>query len=311
MKSKIFILMLTVIALLLSACGAGGNKIVIPSYTAPKEASKLSKIETRDEFISDSAYLALFLNPDVEGAKEANPKLELMLIDSVKASLTQTNFVALDPMEDGVTLSMRVLNYEYKMQGNKVSSTLEVAFTLSRATEEFLVKSYVSRKNRQSKDISKLPTENELASESAKKVVKDFILDISPTKTSQLREFKPMPNGLEHVITYAKQRNYKKAIKSMNRFKGEKDLNYHYNLAVLYEAEASTTENLKLLEKASEHYDSAMSMGGINDKTIVSAVGRFDKFYELLSKTKKLRSANQALIDDRNSMGGSSDSEYE
>lgn len=310
MRKLFSLVVVSGIVLFFTGCG-GGPKIVIPSYTAPKEAAKLSKIETKDEFISDGAYLALFLNPEVVGSKKTNPKLESLLIDSVKAKLTETNFITLDPMEDGVTLSMKVANYEFKESGNKVSSSLEVAFTLSRGTDEFLVKSYKSRKNRQSKDKTKLPTENELASESVNKVVKYFILDISPTKTSQLREFKAMPTGLEHVVSFATQRNYKKAIKTMNRFKGEKDLNYHYNLAVLYEAEASTTENMKLLEKASEHYDAAMAMGGASDELIVSASGRFDTFYELLNQTKTQDKANQALRDDRDAMGGSSDSEYE
>ncbi len=104
-------------ALFLSACGAsGGPKIVIPSYTAPKEASKLSKIETRDEFISDGAYLALWINPTVSDAQNTNAKLQSMLIDSVKAKLTQTNFIAIDPMggEDGVSLGMKISNYSYK-----------------------------------------------------------------------------------------------------------------------------------------------------------------------------------------------------
>ncbi len=310
MRQFFSLAVVSTVVLMFSGCG-GGAKIVIPSYTAPKEAAKLSKIETKDEFISDGAYLALFLNPDVNGAKKTNAKLEPMLIDGVKAKLTETNFITLDPMEDGVTLSMKVVNYEYKKVKTKVSSSLEVTFTLSRATDEFLVKTYRSRKNRQSKDATKLPTENELASDNVKKVVKDFILDISPTKTSQLREFKSMPSGLEHVVSYASQRNYKKAIKTMNRFKGKKDLNYHYNLAVLYEAEASTTENMQLLEKASEHYDTAMSMGGTKDKIVLSASGRFEAFYELLKRTKTQDKANQALRNDRDSMGGSSDSEYE
>jgi len=310
MRKFFSLVVVSTIVLVFTGCG-GGPKIVIPSYTAPKEAAKLSKIETKDEFISDGAYLAIFLNPDVVGAKKTNAKLQEMLISGVKAKLTETNFITLDPMEDGVTLSMKIANYEYKKVKTKVSTSLEVTFTLSRGTDEFLVKTYRSRKNRQSKDATKLPTENELASDSVKKVVKSFILDISPTKTSQLREFKAMPSGLEHVIAYAKQRNYKKAIKTMNRFKGKKDLDFHYNLAVLYEAEASTTENMKLLEKASEHYDTAMAMGGSKDQIVVSASGRFDSFYTLLNQTKTQDKANQALRDDRDSMGGSSDSEYE
>jgi hypothetical protein len=298
--------------LFFTACG-GGPKIVIPSYTAPKEAAKLSKIETKDEFISKGAYLAVWLNPEVKGAKGTNSKLESMLIDSVKAKLTETNFVTIDPLgSDGdVALSMKVSNYEYENIGNKVSMSLEVTFIISRGSDEFLVKKYSDRKNRQSKDISKLPSENELASEAVSKVVKYFISDISPLKTSQLREFKSLPNELTHVVAYAQRKNYKGAITLMENFKGEKDLNYHYDLAILYEAEASINEDMKLLDSAQSNYEQAMNLGGFNDELIVSAKARFDNFYDLLSKTKKQDKANQALRDDRNSMTGSSASEYE
>lgn len=312
MKRLISACTLSVAAVLFSACGAG-PKIVIPSYTAPKEAAKLSKIETKDEYVSDGAYLALWLNPDVKGAKSTNPKLSDMLIESVKAKLTETNFIVLDPLggDEGVTLSMDVTRYSFENMGKKVALSIEVTFTLSRGVNEFLVKKYSDRKNRQSNDPSKLPTENELASQAVDKVVKYFISDISPLKTNQLREFKPLPSELEHVVSYAKRKNYKGAIKMMNRFKGEKDMNYYYNLAVLYEAEASVTENLRLLDRAQLNYEKAMEKGGFEDKLIGDAKAKFDNFYELLNKTKKQDSANQALVNDRNSMAGSSDDEYE
>jgi len=294
-------------------CGTGGAKIVIPSYTAPKEVSKLSKIETRDEFISQGAYLAVWLNPEVLGSKNTNLKLQDMLIDSVKASLTETNFITIDPLgdESGVALNMKISNYDFKKYKNKISMTLEVVFTLSRGVDEFLVKKYSVTKNRQSKDISRLPSENKLASQAVAKVVKYFISDISPLKTSQLREFKPLPKSLQSVLVYAKRKNYKGAIRLMNRYNGNKDMEFYYNLAVLYEAEASEKEDLKLLKMADKSYEKAFSLGGINDKVIIDAKARFDSFYELLNKTKKQDKANQALIDDRNAMAGSSDDEYE
>ncbi|MEA3331923.1 MAG: hypothetical protein U9Q29_09560 [Campylobacterota bacterium] len=310
---RLFLLfMVSVIVFVFTGCGAGGAKIVVPSYTAPKEAAKLSKIETKDEFISDGAYLAVWLNPEVKGSKETNYKLKQMLIDSVKVKFTETNFVTIDPLgdENGVVLSMKVSNYDYKSSGNKISLALEVTFILSRGADEFLVKKYSDRKNRQSRDITKLPSENELASQAVCKVVKYFISDISPLKTFQLREFKSLPKELAPVTSYAKRKNYKGAIKLMNFYKGKKDINYYYDLAILYEAEASEKENLRLLKLADDNYEKAMACGGVDDKMIVSAKARFDNFYELLLKTKKQDSANQALRDDRDAMTGSSDSEY-
>ena len=313
MKKVVLYLIVIGIGIFFSACGASSAKIVIPSYTAPKEAAKISKIETKDEFISDTAYLAFWINPDITNAKTTNNKLEALLINSVKAKLTETNFITLDPLggDDGVALNMSVSNYEYKDNGNKVSLSLEVTFILSRGVNEFLVKKYPARLNRQSKDKTKLPSQNELASQAVDKVVKYFISDVSPLKTNQLREFKPTPKGLEVVVPYAKSKNYKGAIKAMNRYKGEKDMNYYYNLAILYEAEASVTENMKLLKRSQFNYEQAMVLGGHKDKVVISAKSRFDNFYDLLDRTKKQDVANAALRKDRDSMAGSSDDEYE
>jgi hypothetical protein len=296
----------------LSVSGCAGAKIVIPSYTAPKEAAKLSKIETKDSSVSEDTYLALWLNPQVQGASQTNPKLEPLLIESIKANLTQTNFIALDPLgaDKGVALSMNISNYEYKAAHDTISMALEVSFTLSRGSDVFLVKKYSDRKNRQSNDPTKLPTENELASQAVAKVVKYFISDISPLKTNQLREFKSLPSELEPVIAYAQRRDYKGAIYLMNTFKGEKNMNYYYDLAILYEAEASEKEDLKLLRYAQLNYSKAMELGGAKDDLIVVAKVRFDIFYDLLTRTKKQDISNQALKDDRDAMTGSSDSEY-
>lgn len=313
MSRLVSYILIVSVSIFFTACGASSAKIVIPSYTAPKEAAKIAKIETKDEYISETAYLALWLNPDVANAKQTNPKLSEMLIDSVKAKLTETNFITLDPLggDDGVALNMSISNYEYKDSGNKVSLSLEVTFTLSRGVDEFLVKKYPARLNRQSKDKTKLPTENEMASQGVDKVVRYFISDISPLKTNQLREFKSTPKGLEVVVPYAKSKNYKGAIKAMNRYKGEKDMSYYYNLAILYEAEASVTENMKLLKRAQFNYEQAMVLGGHKDKVVISAKARFDKFYDLLDRAKKQDKANEALRKDRDSMAGSSDDEYE
>jgi len=113
------------------------------------------------------------------------------------------------------------------------------------------------------------------------KIVKYFISDISPLKTYQMREFKPLPSELQAVIAYAKRKNYKGAISLMEAYKGDKDANYYYNLAILYEAMASTTEDIKYLKLAQKNYNEAILKGGGDDKTILDAKVRFDKFFDL------------------------------
>lgn len=313
MKNQLkHLLLFGVVTFLFTACGHG-PRIVIPSYTAPKEASKLKQIETKDEFIAKGAYLAIWLNPDIKGADKANSKLRDMLIGSVKSAITQTNFIALDPLgeDDGVALNMEVVSYDYKKGGDKVSLYLKVTFVLARGVNEFLVKSYDKRLVRSSSDPSRLPTEDQLASEAVNKIVKYFISDISPLKTYQMREFKPLPSALEAVVAFAKRKNYKGAVSLMEEYDGEKDANYYYNLAILYEAMASETEDLSYLKSAKKNYNKALLKGGGKDKTIIDAKARFDRFFDLLNRTKKVQKNNSALLKDRNSMVESSDSEYE
>lgn len=292
-------------AIFFTACGHG-PRIVIPSYTAPKEVAKLKRIETKDEFIAKGAYLAIWINPDVKMTKDANPKLKKMLINSVKSAITQTNFIALDPLgeENGVALNMDVVSYDFKKE-DLVKLYLQVTFSLTRGVDEFLVKTYDTKLVRSAGE------EDQLAAEAVRRVVKYFISDISPLKTRQMREFKTLPSALSAVIDYAKRKNYKGAIALMEAYNGDKNAAYYYNLAILYEALASETEDLRYLKSAKKNYEKSILKGGGSDKTIVDAKARFDLFYELLNKTKKIQKNNAALLKDRNSLIKSSDSEYE
>lgn len=312
MYRKYLVLAFSLSALLITGC-ATGAKITIPSYSPPREEAKIKKMVTKDDEIPEGAYLAIAINPDVLNIKRTIPKMKNYLIDNIKAKLTQTNFIALNPIagENDVVLIMSINNYQYKSTANKRSVELEVSFTLSRAAEEFLSKSYTAVKNRQSKDPLKLPSESELASQAAKNVVEDFVSDISPLKTFQLREFKPLPNDIAYAIDYAKRRNYNGAIRAMEKYKGTRDMNFYYDLAILYEAQASMTENLSGLEKADEYYNMALSRGGSKDELVISAKARFDNFYELLEKTKSQDAKNQGLIKNRSGELGTSTDEFE
>ena len=313
---KIKSLYVLILALFMAGCGQS-PKIVIPSYTAPKEVSKLSKIKTKDEFISKGAYLAVWINPDVLNANKTNPKLKNFFIQNIKAKITQTNFIALDPLgsDDGVALTVNILDYKFTKQKNSEKLFLEASFTLSRGADEFLVKTYKTKKIRSSKNPSMLPSEDHLASDAAKELVKYFISDISPLKTYQTREFKPLPDQLKFVLEYAKRKNYDGAIKAMRKYevthKDNVDKDFYYNLAILYEAKASQSEDLRELAFANRYYELSFQKGGYEDKTITKAKARFDNFYRLLKQVKQQEEENKALIEDRNSLTGSSDDEYE
>lgn len=312
MYKKYSILALSLSALLFTGCGAG-VKIAIPSYSPPREEAKIKKMVTQDDKIPGGAYLALTIEPKVLNLQRTIPQVEGYLIDDVKTKLTQTNFIALNPIagENDVKLYMNIANYQYSASANSRSVELEVSFTLSRGAEEFLNESYKKKKNRQSSDPRLLPSESMLASQAANDVVENFIADISPLKTFQLREFKPLPDEIAYVLDYAQSKNYSGAIKAMEKYKGSKDMNFYYDLAVLFEAQASVAEDLSGLDQASDYYTMAMRKGGSKDELILSAKSRFDNFYELLAKTKKQDSTNQGLIKNRSGELGKSSDEFE
>ncbi|MBU0631905.1 hypothetical protein KKA17_04605 [bacterium] len=312
MYHKYVVLAFSLGALLITGCGAGA-KITIPSYSPPREEAKIKKMVTKSDEIPEGAYIAIAISPNVLNVKRAMPKMKNFLIDNIKAKITQTNFIALNPIasENDVLLIMSVNNYQYTKSANKRSLELEVSFTLSRGAEEFLSKSYKASKNRQSQDVVNLPSESELASEAAKDVVEDFVADISPLKTFQLREFKSLPDEIAFAIDYAKRKNYSGAIKAMENYKGKRDMNFYYDLAILYEAQASVNEDLSGLEQADENYNMALSKGGSKDELVTAAKARFDNFYELLEKTKSQDAKNQGLIKNRNGELGTSTDEFE
>lgn len=303
---------MSLLAFFITGC-ATGAKIVIPSYSPPREEAKIKKMITNNAEIPGGAYLAIAINPNILNINRATPKLKDFLIDDIKAKLTQTNFIALNPIagDNDVVLIMSVNNYHFTQTPNKRSLDLEVNFTLSKGAEEFLSQSYKTSKNRQSSESKKLPSEAQLASDAAQDVVEDFIADISPLKTFQLREFKPLPDDITYAIDYAKTKNYGGAIKAMESYKGVRDMNFYYDLAVLYEAQASENEDLSGLEQADENYNMALSRGGAKDELVKSAKARFDNFYELLGKTKSQEAKNQGLIKNRSGELGTSKEEFE
>jgi hypothetical protein len=291
--------------LLLAGCSAN-NKITVPSYTAPIEISSLSKLKSGEDINSlEGSYMSLGLSPRVyfEDKKPAPEAIRMGLINQVKSSLAETKFISIYPdyRNAPVALDMAVQSYSFDKKADGISSRLAVKFFISKGTgEEVLSKVYSSEKNRSSSNPANLPSETQIMEELSKHVAKKFVTAISPRKTNQLREFKSFPSDLEYVLKMAQEGNYKDSIKALQGYKGSKDANFYYNLAVLYEAEAAKTESLILSDKAAENYKKAMTNGGSGDNVISSANSRFNQFYDLLKMTKNQRDQNKQLIEQIN-----------
>ena len=81
----------------------------------------------------------------------------------------------------------------------------------------------------------------------------------------------------------------------MEEYRGKKDADYFYNLAVIYEAAAAKNENTEDLERAYDNYATAMQLSGGNDAMITKAQARFDAYYRLFEKVVEQRRANTKL----------------
>lgn len=282
---------------LLSACAAT-TKIVVPSYSPPKEYKRISEIESGGE-MQEGAYLALAIDPDVKG-KGGDSGIGELMISSIKEGLTDTNFITLHPIFDDayVQLNMNVLAFDFKKSGSDIKADIQVAFTITKGISEYLNKTYSAEVNRYSSDPNLLPSKNKVLFDLSKDVTKKFISDITPLKTNQLREFKSMPSELEYILTYAKRGNYQSAVEDMEAYDGGKDAGFYYNLAVLYEALGSQSDGSEYFVKADKTYKASMRTGGSTDEVVVNNKSRFDNFYRLFKMTEKQKSTNKQLTNE-------------
>lgn len=292
---KSYLLLVSALALFITGCGP--TKIVVPSYAAPAEYKKIQGISSGGD-AGEGKYLALAINPDVTTeSKNTKKQLSKVLISNVKQALTETNFITIYPIYDlaNVALNMDVDNFTYNRKGTKLDAEMDVTFTITKGTTEFFVKKYSNTTRRQSAS-GRLPSQNKIMAYLGKKVVNKFISDISPLKTYQVREFKSLPGELEYVLAYAKQKNYESAIEGMEKVaQADRNLNFLYDLAILYEALASEKEDLKVLSKAKKYYEEAFIKGGSTDDLVIGSKARFDKFYRLLKMTEDQSAKNQTL----------------
>jgi len=303
-RYKYFVVFVSLSVLLISGCS--NAKIVIPSYSPPKEYKKLSEIESGGD-MREGTYMAIAINPEIAGESSRDKKkIDAILINAVKQGLTETNFITIYPIFDtaNVALNMEVISYEYERSTNNINADMQVAFTITKGVTEYISKTYSSKAMRYSSNPALLPSKSKILLDLGEEVTKKFISDITPLKTRQLREFKSMPGELDYIITYAKRGNFESAVEDMENFDGQKDANYYYNLAVLYEGLGSKTGKIQVFEKAKKAYSKAMLKGGSKDELVVNAKARFDNFYRLFQMTQKQKDKNKSLSDELDDMYG-------
>jgi len=304
---KYSIILASLTALFISGCG--NAKIVIPSYSPPKEYKKLSEIESGGD-MREGTYMAMAINPEIQGEASADKKkLDAILINAIKQGLTETNFITIYPIFDtaNVALNMQIISYEYEKSTNNINADMQVAFTITKGITEYISKTYSAKANRYSSNPNNLPSKSKVLLDLGKDVSKKFISDITPLKTRQLREFKSMPSELDYIITYAQRGNFESAVDDMAEYDGDKNMNYYYNLAVLYEGLGAKTGEISAFNSAKKAYSKAMREGGSSDDIVVNAKSRFDNFYRLFQMTQSQKDKNKDLSDELDDMYGQSE----
>lgn len=298
----------SLVGLSLVFSGCAKDQLLMETYSPPKKQKEVKQmLEVGDlssgflkiEIVSDKTYIINGKNP-----QDGNVIADKLLTD-IKKYLTQTNFIAISDIEGDfestkVSLDMKILQLNYNKTNNSIKGLIEVEFNI-RKGEPLYTQTYQYKIYRQSRAGKQgLPTISKIFSDASKYLAKKLVKDISPLQTKKLVELKSAPEGLEYTINFAKAKNYKGAIKAMEKYKGEKDSSFYFNLAVFYEALGAKNENFALLEKANENYELAMANGGHEDETIIKGKNKFDKYYEVIQNISKQKLENaKANQDDK------------
>lgn len=312
-KETVFLSILPI--LVFTGCATGEKQIIVPTYTAPKEVAKVKGL-IEDSSDSKGKFLSFAINPKIsvpDGINNVTDAMKKQIIITTKEAITGSNYIMIHPVFNSSTigLTMSVTGYKYdkpNCSGDmcELSPALSMGFEINRGGIDYFTKTYNSAANRSAEKNKQqqLPSQLILTSEMIKDCVEQFISDISPSKTNQLRELKSLPAEIAYVIDMAPKGNYENLVETMEGYKGEKSVGYYYDLAVFYEALAATNEDLPMLKKAKANYEKAMSKGGSSDEVIVNTKARFDNFYsmlnKLLSQQDKNKKKEKAISDEYN-----------
>ena len=280
-------------------CGCAAKKILIECYMAPKEYKKIEGLIYDGSSDHKGKYLTVAINPEVSSQIKGKDikTLGKLLIKDVKEKITETNFISLYPVFElsPIGVVLEILDYNYNITSNEIESNLIVNFVISKGITEYYSKSFSANDKRYSKNRLGLPSKHTILKNMSKKCAKSFVNDISPLKTKQLRELKSLPGDIEYVLDYTIRKNYEGAIEAMEKYTGDKNMNFFYNLAVFYEALAGEKEDLTLLKEANKNYKLSMANGGNKDDVVISAKARFDVFFKLLKMVEGQQNQNIEL----------------
>lgn len=285
---------LGVISLTFNMTGCGPTKLLMDTYSPPKKEKEVKNmLETSD---SKSGFLELEIVDKVVKAKGVNSDTDFdsKLVSSLKKFITQTNFIAINTVEDQsvMSLDMKVLIFDYKQTDTTIKGAISVEFNIRNRTTVFYTQNYKYDINRYSKSGFQGVTKASILVQASEYLAKKLIKDISPVATQKLVSLKSLPSELEYTVTYARGGNLEGAIKGMRKYKGDKSEAYFFNLAVYYEALASKTDSLELLSKANEYYEEAMMLSQGKDEEIVAGKSKFDNYYRIIKKVADQKRAN-------------------
>lgn len=290
---------LSIVASLALFSGCAKDQLILKTYNPPKKQEQVKKmIENSDSTIGfinlqvfeDVDYICESIGKDSNSRSMANG-----LISNVKRFINQTNFISLNQVEDvaSVSLDMKITSLRFSETKNSRELHTTVNFVIRKNGAEFYSEPYTYDTLRKSRaGLQGIASKDEILNEASEYLAKKLIKDISPVKTRKLVELKDLPDELAYTIKYAKGKNFKGAIKAMEKYQGEKTLEYYFNLGVYYEGYGSQIDNMAMFAKAEENYEKAMSMGGSEDETIVKGKMKFDNFYEVIKKVAQQQVVN-------------------
>jgi len=298
-KLKQGLVSLSVVVSIVLFSGCAKDQLILKTYSPPKKQEQVKKMIENSEssvgfinlqVVEDINYICKIVGENGNSKSMANG-----LISNVKKFINQTNFISLNQVEDSanVSLDMQILGFNFVETKNSRELHAKINFVIRKEGIEFYSEPYTVDDVRKSRaGLQGIASKYEMINDASEYLAKKLIKDISPVKSRKLVELKGLPDELKYTIKYAKGKNFKGAIKAMEKYKGEKNLEYYFNLGVYYEGYGTQIDNIAMFAKAEENYEKAMSMGGSEDETIVKGKMKFDNFYEIIKKVAQQQAAN-------------------